>query len=501
MLPPQPCELLSIAAGPLGGSLELLAIKAGLVDDGLELSFRPPRLLLRRLLTPLQVGNDQLGGSNLQGQLPGPRPLHIEALPEAPLQPDEIRFPPTTLLESLQSDVPSGTKQRGMMITNRKEQHTWLPGRTVLSKAPIAEDRAARAWARPPCTACHLCHSAASSRVKRCLGGSSRDDQRRMDPLHALGTVGAEAEAGAHPDAAIEVGTTTPEAARFADGSGACTPVAAEAAAGSPNGSAASDASGKIGIPAATLPSAAIAKGGSSAPAGAPRAGPSTSAIGVTSAGILEVEVPTSVATASSAAVVGASTPSSVGAAADPATAAGASVPPPVAVASSASSASSLGRDGGGGLRGSPGSALGRLLGAPGAGSWAAAGVGSEDPRGTLRAGSREEPRVDPWGAPLADHPWGASRAGSWEAPRTDPWGTSRVNSWGRFVPAPGRSPRALRNHGPGGRPLRFTPRGRLRAHLPDYKCARSEGGNQLLPLFIIFLIYILFIIVVVVVV
>nr|TKW27092.1 hypothetical protein SEVIR_3G235100v2 [Setaria viridis] len=218
----------------------------------------------------------------------------------------------------------------------QEKQPTWLPGRTVLSKAPNAEDRAARAWARPPCTACHLCHSAASSRVKRCLGGSSRDAQRRTDPLHTLGMGGAEAELGANPDAAVKVGTITPEAARFTDGPGACTLVAAEAAAGSPNGGAASDAGGKIGIPAATSPSAATTRGGSSAPAGVPRAGPSASAAGATSTGMIGAEVSASVTVASSVAVSGAGAPS----AADPDTAAGASAPPPVAVVPSASSAS-----------------------------------------------------------------------------------------------------------------------------------------------------------------
>nr|XP_034591796.1 translation initiation factor IF-2-like [Setaria viridis] len=176
--------------------------------------------------------------------------------------------------------------------------------------------------------------------VKRCLGGSSRDAQRRTDPLHALGTVAAEAEVGADPGAAVEAGTTAPEAAGFIDDPGACAPIAARATAGSPNGGGASDASGGTGIPAATSAPAAAAEGGSSAPAGVPRAGSSASAAGATSAGILRAEVPASVAAASSAAAAGADAPSSIAAAADPTTTARISVPPPVAVVSSALSAS-----------------------------------------------------------------------------------------------------------------------------------------------------------------
>nr|TKW38714.1 hypothetical protein SEVIR_1G133800v2 [Setaria viridis] len=152
----------------------------------------------------------------------------------------------------------------------------------------------------PPCTACHLCHSAASSSAKRCLGGSSRDDQRRTDPLHALGTEEAEAETGADPDAAVEVGTMALEAAGSADGPGTCTLVAAEAANGIPVGT-------------------------------------SASAAGATPTGVIGVEAPASVTTASAtAAPPGAGAPS----ASDPATAAGVSALPPVAAASSASSAS-----------------------------------------------------------------------------------------------------------------------------------------------------------------
>nr|XP_034591703.1 skin secretory protein xP2-like [Setaria viridis] len=199
----------------------------------------------------------------------------------------------------------------------------------MLSKAPIAKDRDARALARPPCTACYLCHSSASSKVKRCLGGSSRDAQRKTDPLHALGTGVANAEAGVDP-----------AAAEAADGLDACTPVAVRVAADSPDGPAASDAGRGTSTPALTSPSVATAEGGSPAPAGVPRAGSSATAAGVTSTGTSEAEVPVSITAASSAAAAEADAPSSIAAAADPAAAAGTSVPPPVADVPSALSAS-----------------------------------------------------------------------------------------------------------------------------------------------------------------
>nr|TKW10815.1 hypothetical protein SEVIR_6G192500v2 [Setaria viridis] len=152
----------------------------------------------------------------------------------------------------------------------------------------------------PPCTACHLCHSAAASSAKRCLGGSSRDDQRRTDPLHALGTEEAEAEAGADPDTAVKVGTIALRAAGSIDDPGTCTLVAAEAASGI-------------------------------------LVGPSASAAGATPSGVIGAKAPASVTTASAAAAPsGAGVPSTSG----PATAAGASALPPVAAVPSASSAS-----------------------------------------------------------------------------------------------------------------------------------------------------------------
>ena len=166
-----------------------------------------------------------------------------------------------------------------------------------MPRTPSAEVRAAWTWATPPCTACHLCHSAAVSSAKRCLGGSSRDDQRRTFPLQALGTEEAEAETGADPDAAVEDGTAALEAAGSADSPGACTLVAAEVANGIPVGT-------------------------------------STSAAKVTPAGVTGAEAPASVTAASAAAA-----PPGVGApsASDPATTAGVSALPPVATASSAS--------------------------------------------------------------------------------------------------------------------------------------------------------------------
>nr|TKW12199.1 LOW QUALITY PROTEIN: hypothetical protein SEVIR_5G021700v2 [Setaria viridis] len=270
---PQPSELLGIKAGLLGSSgLEFLAVEAGLIDDGLEFGFRPLHLLLRRLLAPYAPRAPTPAGGN-------------------PIFPDCILGEPT-------------------------KQYT-IRGRTTLSNSPNTEDRAARVLARLPCTACHLRHSAASSRVKRCLGGSSRDVQRRTDPLHSLGTEVAKAEAGADP-----------EAAGFTDGPGACASVAVGATADPLDGATASDAGGGTSIPAATSPSAATAEAGSSA-----------SAAGATSAGTSGAEVPASVTNASSAAAAEAGTPSSV-IAAVPVAAAGTPVPAPVAAVPSASSAS-----------------------------------------------------------------------------------------------------------------------------------------------------------------
>ncbi|RLM73554.1 ice-structuring glycoprotein-like [Panicum miliaceum] len=112
MFPFQPHELLGIKAGLLSSGLELLAIEASLIDDGLELVLRPPRVLPRRLLAPLQVVDDLLGGGNLRGQLPGPLPLRREAFLEPPLKPEEIGLPPAALLEGLQDNLYSVTERQ-----------------------------------------------------------------------------------------------------------------------------------------------------------------------------------------------------------------------------------------------------------------------------------------------------------------------------------------------------------------------------------------------------
>ncbi|XP_014660504.1 elastin-like [Setaria italica] len=70
MLPLQPYELFGTKAGLLSSGLKLLAVEASLLDDGLELVLCPPCVLPHRLLAPLQVVDDLLGGGNLRGAAP-----------------------------------------------------------------------------------------------------------------------------------------------------------------------------------------------------------------------------------------------------------------------------------------------------------------------------------------------------------------------------------------------------------------------------------------------
>ncbi|XP_022685301.1 protein FAM71B-like [Setaria italica] len=271
----KPCELLGLVVGLSGSGLELLAVAAGPLGDNLELGLRPPRILLSRLLAPLQIG-----GYNHQ----------------------------------------------------RRRYHTWLPGRTTPSNCPNAEDRAARTLARPHCIACHLPHSVASSNVNRDLCRSSWDDQRRTDPLHALGTGVVEVEAEADLDAAVKTGSTILEAAELTDGPGARAPAPVETTAGSPVGATASDAGAGASVPVAAWPSVATAETGVPTPVRASGVGTSASAAGATSAGAPRAGVPVSVATASSITAAGAGVPVSP-AAAVPAVAAGAGSPSSVAAA------------------------------------------------------------------------------------------------------------------------------------------------------------------------
>nr|TKW21592.1 hypothetical protein SEVIR_4G129200v2 [Setaria viridis] len=348
IVPLQPCELLGIMAGLLGSSLELLEIEGSLLNDGLEFVLRSPRVLPRRLLAPAQVGDDLLSGGNLRGQLPGPLPLRGEPFPEPPLEPEEIRLPPAAFLEGLQNKLCSG-KERREENNHQGEHRTWPPGTTTPSSFPIAEDRAARTFASPPCTACHLAYSLASSSMKRGLCGSSRDIQRRVGPPHALGMglTGTRVEAApadpgvAVPNAVARAGATTPDAVSLVNGPGTCAAVSVEVAtavvdvdarptpsttatvsivaAGAgvpvpvlvPAAATAFVAAAEAGVPASivatgagTPASAAVAAFITTAGAGTPVS--TTTAVLVMAAG---VDFPSSVATAVSVAVTGAAAP------------------------------------------------------------------------------------------------------------------------------------------------------------------------------------------------
>nr|XP_034586760.1 antifreeze protein Maxi-like [Setaria viridis] len=184
---------------------------------------------------------------------------------------------------------------------------------TTPSSSPIAEDRAAQTFASPPCTACHLPNSSASSSTKRGLCGSLRDLQRRVGPTHGLGTglIGTRAGAvladpgAAVPEVAAGAGTTAPDTAGPIDdpGTRAAVYVAVVAVDAHPALSAAvtvSTATAGAGIPVSAAVTVSIAAAG--------------------------VRVPISAAAAISVAATKATAPISA-AAAVPVAAAGAAVP------------------------------------------------------------------------------------------------------------------------------------------------------------------------------
>nr|XP_034594549.1 antifreeze protein Maxi-like [Setaria viridis] len=136
------------------------------------------------------------------------------------------------------------------------------------SNSPITEDRAARTFASPLCTACHLPHSSASSSTKRGLCGSSRNLQSRVGPPHALGTgltgtrVGAALAApdATVPNAAAGVGSIASNAAGLDDYPNTCATVsiaAAGAAVPVPAAAAASVVAARAGVPASVAVSGA----------------------------------------------------------------------------------------------------------------------------------------------------------------------------------------------------------------------------------------------------
>nr|TKW38715.1 hypothetical protein SEVIR_1G133900v2 [Setaria viridis] len=314
-------------AGLFSSGMELLAIAASLLSDGLELGLRPSRVLPRRLLAPPQINDDLLGGGNLRGQLYGPLLLQSEVFPEPPPEPEEIELSPATFLEGLQDNTPSGTEQREEN-NQRRKHHTRPPGTTTPSSSPNAEDRVARTLASPPCSACHLPHSMVSSSVKRGLCGSSRDVQCKIDPFRTLGTGLAETRVEAAPaapdtavpDAAFEVGTATPEGVGLTDSPGARAPTPIQAATATADakacpdpfiGATASITDAGVSVPMAAAPSVTATKAGVPAPVVASGAGTSTSTAATPSTAAPRVEIPISVTAASSVAATGVGVPAS----------------------------------------------------------------------------------------------------------------------------------------------------------------------------------------------
>ncbi|XP_004971743.1 angiomotin-like [Setaria italica] len=189
---------------------------------------------------------------------------------------------------------------------------------TMPSSSPIAQDRATRTFASPPCTACHLPHSSALSSTKRGLYGSPQDLQCRVSPPHALGlrSTGTRAEAvlanpsAAVPDVTAGAGATTPDAADPVDDRGARAVVSVLIAAAAvviadtrPALSAAatvSVAAAGVVVPVSIAAAVSVAAAGAGVPISA------AAAVSVVATG---VGIPVSAAAAVSVAATGASAP------------------------------------------------------------------------------------------------------------------------------------------------------------------------------------------------